>query len=119
MNSMINSLKWPDTGLLPAIAQCADTGQILMLAYMNKESLAATFDEGRAVYFSRSRQSLWRKGESSGHVQQIVSVATDCDKDTILLRVNQTGAACHTGHAHCFFYEANNDQWQDTREEQA
>ncbi len=91
-------------GLLPAIAQDAATGEVLMLAYMNPESYAETLATGRAVYFSRSRNKLWRKGEESGHVQQVKSIYLDCDADTILLKVDQIGgAACHEGYSSCFF----------------
>jgi phosphoribosyl-AMP cyclohydrolase len=91
-------------GLLPAIAQDADTGEVLMLAYMNQESYAETLSTGRAVYFSRSRNKLWRKGEESGNVQQVRAIYFDCDADTILLKVHQVGgAACHEGYASCFF----------------
>jgi phosphoribosyl-AMP cyclohydrolase len=91
-------------GLLPAIAQDAETGQVLMLAYMNAESYAETLATGRAVYYSRSRNKLWRKGEESGHVQEVKAVYFDCDADTILLKVHQVGgAACHEGYASCFF----------------
>jgi phosphoribosyl-AMP cyclohydrolase len=91
-------------GLLPAIAQDAATGEVLMLAYMNPESYAETLATGRAVYFSRSRNKLWRKGEESGHVQHVKSIYLDCDADTILLKVDQVGgAACHEGYASCFF----------------
>ncbi|MBI1902785.1 MAG: phosphoribosyl-AMP cyclohydrolase [Planctomycetia bacterium] len=91
-------------GLLPAIAQDADTGEVLMLAYMNAESYAETVATGRAVYFSRSRQKLWRKGEESGHFQEVRGVYLDCDADTILLKVKQIGgAACHEGYKSCFF----------------
>jgi len=91
-------------GLLPAIAQDAATGDVLMMAYMNAESYAETLQTGRAVYFSRSRNKLWRKGEESGNVQQVESVWLDCDRDTILLKVRQIGdAACHTGYRSCFF----------------
>ena len=91
-------------GLLPAIAQDADTGEVLMLAYMNAESYAETVSTGRAVYFSRSRNKLWRKGEESGHVQMVKGIFLDCDTDTILLKVDQIGgAACHEGYKSCFF----------------
>jgi len=91
-------------GLLPAIAQDAQTGEVLMMAYMNAESYAETLATGRAVYYSRSRNKLWRKGEESGNVQQVQAVYLDCDLDTILLRVNQIGgAACHEGYKSCFF----------------
>ncbi len=91
-------------GLLPAIAQDADTGEVLMMAYMNPESYAETLATGRAVYYSRSRNKLWRKGEESGHVQEVRGVYLDCDRDTILLKVRQIGdAACHEGYRSCFF----------------
>lgn len=91
-------------GLLPTIAQDADSGDVLMLAYMNPESYAETVATGRAVYFSRSRNKLWRKGEESGNVQQVVDIFVDCDADTILLKVRQIGgAACHEGYKSCFF----------------
>lgn len=93
-------------GLLPAIAQDAATGEVLMLAYMNAEAFFETLRTGRAVYYSRSRGRLWRKGEESGHIQRVRGVYVDCDRDTILLRVEQTGAACHEGYASCFFREA-------------
>ncbi len=89
--------------LIPAIAQDARTGEVLMLAYMNCESLKKTLSTGYAHYYSRSRQKLWKKGETSGHVQKVRAVRLDCDKDAILLRVEQTGPACHTGRANCFF----------------
>lgn len=91
-----------DAGLLPAIAQDADSGEVLMLAWMNEEALAATLSSGQATYWSRSRGRLWRKGETSGHVQRVRAVALDCDGDTVLLRVDQTGPACHTGSRTCF-----------------
>ena len=91
-------------GLVPAIAQDAATGEILMLAYMNQESFDETMRTGRACYFSRSRNKLWRKGEESGNVQDVVEIRIDCDQDTIVLKVNQVGgAACHTGYRSCFF----------------
>lgn len=96
------------TPLLPAIAQDADSGDVLMLAWMNAESYAETLATGRAVYFSRSRQKLWRKGEESGNVQQLVGVYFDCDADTILLKVRQIGgAACHEGYRSCFFRQVD------------
>ena len=90
-------------GLLPAIAQDADNDRVLMMAWMNEEALRETLSTGQAVYYSRSRQSLWRKGETSGHRQTVREVRVDCDRDTILLRVNQVGAACHEGFESCFF----------------
>jgi phosphoribosyl-AMP cyclohydrolase len=102
MNMLLDFRK--QKGLVPAIVQDAETGEVLMLAYMNQESFEETLRTGKACYFSRSRNTLWRKGEESGNVQQIVEVRIDCDKDTILLKVNQVGrAACHTGYRSCFF----------------
>lgn len=99
-----------DGGLLPAIAQDASTGVILMLAYMNEEAYDETVRTGRAVYFSRSRSRLWRKGEESGNVQEVEGVYLDCDQDTILLRVNQIGgAACHEGYQSCFFRQVTDE----------
>jgi phosphoribosyl-AMP cyclohydrolase len=93
-------------GLVPAIAQDADTGEVLMLAWMNREAFEETVRTHRAVYFSRSRNRLWRKGEESGHIQEVRSVAVDCDADTVLLKVKQIGgAACHEGYKSCFFRE--------------
>src|SRR5438477_5042405 len=93
-------------GLVPAVAQDADTGQVLMLAWMNREAFEETVRTGRAVYFSRSRNRLWRKGEESGHVQLVKGVYVDCDADTVLLKVTQVGgAACHEGYASCFYRE--------------
>ena len=96
-------------GLLPAFAQHAETGQVLLRAWMNDQAYRETLATGRAVYYSRSRGRLWRKGEQSGHVQQVVQVLFDCDADTILLKVRQTGAACHEGYPTCFFREATPD----------
>jgi phosphoribosyl-AMP cyclohydrolase len=97
-------------GLLPAIAQDAETGEVLMLAYMNADSYAETLATGRAVYFSRSRNKLWRKGEESGHVQEVQAIFVDCDSDTILLKVHQVGgAACHAGYKSCFYRQVTPD----------
>lgn len=96
-------IKFDEKGLVPAIAQEASTGKVLMLAYMNAESLRLTVETGYATYYSRSRQQLWKKGETSGHLQKVISMAYDCDGDTILLQVDQTGPACHTGEKSCFF----------------
>jgi phosphoribosyl-AMP cyclohydrolase len=90
-------------GLIPAIAQDAKSHEVLMMAWMNEESLRLTISSGYATYFSRSRKSLWKKGDTSGHLQEVVSIAADCDFDCILLTVNQIGAACHTGAKNCFF----------------
>lgn len=97
------SLKFDDRGLIPAIAQEAETGEVLMLAWMNAESIARTLEEGRVVYWSRSRAAFWRKGETSGHMQDLVEMRLDCDRDCLLLLVHQTGPACHTGRQSCFF----------------
>ena len=100
-------------GLLPAIAQDSDTGEVLMMAYMNEESYRETIETGRAVYFSRSRSKLWRKGEESGHVQQVQAIYLDCDLDTILLKVKQLGdAACHKGYRSCFYRQVTPDGLQ-------
>src|SRR5438046_4118946 len=98
-------------GLVPAIAQDAASGEVLMLAWVNQEAFEETWRAGRACYFSRSRNRLWRKGEESGHVQEVRSVFVDCDADTILLKVHQVGgAACHEGYASCFFRQVAGDQ---------
>ena len=103
-DSWLKEVTWDSNGLVPAIAQDADTGKVLMMAWMNREALEATVREGHAIYWSRSRQRLWRKGESSGHAQELVDLRLDCDGDTILLKVRQHGGiACHTGREHCFF----------------
>ena len=105
--------KWNADGLLPAIAQDVRTGEVLMMAWMNEESLALTLKEKQAIYWSRSRQSLWRKGETSGNVQTVIDARLDCDGDTLLLQVEQIGAgACHTGRRTCFFYAPSDDAWQ-------
>lgn len=96
--------------LLPAIVQEYETGEVLMLAYMNRESLRKTMETGYTWFYSRSRQELWNKGATSGHLQKIVSIKGDCDDDTLLITVHQTGAACHTGAHSCFF----NEIWRDT-----
>ena len=110
----IAQVKWNAAGLAPAIAQQYDSGLVLMLAWMNAESLAATVAEGRAVYYSRSRKKLWRKGEESGHIQTLHEIRLDCDGDTLLLKVDQTGGiACHTGRAHCFYRRLDGEIWRD------
>jgi len=103
MKDMINQLKFDEKGLIPAITQDYKTDEILMLAYMNEESLKKTLETGRAHYYSRSRQKLWLKGETSGHYQNVKSISLDCDGDALLLKVEQIDAACHTGHKSCFF----------------
>lgn len=98
----LSSLRFDSNGLIPAIAQQHDTGEVLMVAWMNEEAVAETIETGRVCYFSRSRQKLWRKGESSGQQQEVIEVRTDCDADVILVKVDQTGVACHTGRRSCF-----------------
>ena len=106
-------VKWNDQGLVPAIAQDAETGEILMVAWMNRDALAETAATRRGVYWSRSRNKLWRKGEESGHVQEVTEIRLDCDADVILLKVNQVGGiACHTGRRSCFFRVLEGEQWK-------
>jgi len=108
----LDALHFNDEGLMPAIAQDAETGAVLMMAWMNRESLTQTVKTGNAVYWSRSRHRLWRKGEESGHEQRVLSLRTDCDGDTLLLQVDQKGGiACHTGRASCFFYALSDERW--------
>jgi phosphoribosyl-AMP cyclohydrolase len=105
MSEILKKIKFDQKGLIPAIAQDTKTGEVLMMAWMNEESLRLTLSSGYATYFSRSRNSLWKKGDTSGHFQKIISIKTDCDFDCILLNVEQTGVACHTGVKSCFFNE--------------
>lgn len=100
---LLNALRFNDRGLMPVIAQQHDTGEVLMLAWMSREAVAETLATGRVTYFSRSRSALWRKGETSGQVQRLVELRLDCDGDTLLALVDQTGVACHTGRRNCFF----------------
>ena len=116
-NPLSAAVHWNDQGLVPAIAQDWQTGEVLMMAWMNPESLALTVAEGRAIYWSRSRQALWRKGESSGNVQLLKELRLDCDGDTLLLRMEQVGdIACHTGRRRCFYQCWQDDNWQVTDE---
>lgn len=101
--NIVSELKYDSRGLIPAIVQDYETKDVLMLAYMNEESLKITLKEGRTCFYSRSRQVLWRKGETSGNIQTVKSISYDCDKDTLLIEVDQTGPACHTGNRSCFF----------------
>lgn len=103
MANIMEMVKYNSDGLIPAITQDIRTDEVLMLAYMNEESLSKTIETGKAHYYSRSRRKLWLKGETSGHFQQVRSISVDCDGDTLLLKVEQSGAACHTGHRSCFF----------------
>ena len=108
----LDAIQWDRDGLVPAIAQEAGTGQVLMVAWMNREALAETARTGQAVYWSRSRRKLWRKGEESGHVQTVHEIRLDCDQDVVLLTVEQKGGiACHTGRHHCFFQQLQGDRW--------
>jgi len=102
IEEMVRRVKFDDRGLVPAIAQDAESGEVLMLAYMNAESLARTLATGLCHYWSRSRQELWQKGETSGHLQRLREIRYDCDADTLLLKIEQTGPACHTGQRSCF-----------------
>ena len=104
------TLTFDANGLIPAIAQDTDTGEVLMMAWMNVAALAKTLDTGRVTYWSRSRQAFWVKGDTSGHVQALVALRVDCDRDCLLLQVRQTGPACHTNRRSCFYTEVQNDQ---------
>jgi phosphoribosyl-AMP cyclohydrolase len=115
MANWLDEIKWDADGLVPVIAQDAASGKVLMMAWMNRESLQLTVAEGRAVYWSRSRQKLWRKGEESGHVQKVKDMRLDCDADVILLVVEQVGGiACHTGRERCFYRQYQDGQWVET-----
>ena len=103
----LDALKYNAAGLVPAIAQDAESGTVLMLAWMNREAIEATLTSGRVTYYSRSRNALWRKGDTSGHIQTLKHMQIDCDGDTLLLKVSQTGAACHTHRDHCFYIDVN------------
>lgn len=107
----IDDIKWDAQGLVPAIAQEVGSGKILMMAWMNREALLESVATRRAVYWSRSRQALWRKGERSGHTQTIQAIKLDCDGDVVLLEVQQKGVACHTGRESCFFRSLQDDKW--------
>jgi phosphoribosyl-AMP cyclohydrolase len=111
----IEQLRWDEQGLVAAIAQDAGSGRVLTVAWMNREALKATVEQGHAVYWSRSRKRLWRKGEESGHVQKVLEVRLDCDADAILLKVEQAGGiACHTGRESCFFRKLEDGRWVST-----
>lgn len=111
-NMLIDDLKFDDNGLIPAIAQDAETGEVLMVAWMNAESFQATVETGNATYWSRSRQKFWVKGESSGHLQKVKWIRTDCDKDVLLIGIEQIGVACHTGRRSCVFHELRDGVWE-------
>lgn len=110
----LKKIEWNDQGLVPVIAQDAANGEVLMFAWMNREALQLTVERGEAVYWSRTRRKLWHKGEESGHTQKVLDIRLDCDSDTILLKIEQTGGiACHTGRRNCFFQKLVDGQWQD------
>ena len=109
MKSFIDQLKFDDRGLIPSIIQDSENGEVLMMAYMNRESLLKTLESGQTCFYSRSRQEIWFKGATSGHTQQVVSMQIDCDEDTILVKVRQKGAACHTGKRSCFYRSVKSD----------
>jgi phosphoribosyl-AMP cyclohydrolase len=111
----LNKVNWSEDGLVPAIAQDAATGRVLMVAWMNREALKQTWQQGEAIYWSRSRKKMWHKGEESGHIQKVKEIRLDCDGDVILLQVEQTGGiACHTGRESCFFSKLENGKWVET-----
>ncbi len=113
--SWLDKIKWNDDGLVAAIAQDHKTGRILMMAWMNAEALSLSLEEQRAIYYSRSRKKLWRKGEESGHIQKLHEVRVDCDADAVLLQVEQVGnIACHTGRESCFYRVWQNGEWVST-----
>lgn len=111
MTSILDAINFNADGLIAAIAQQHDTGEVLMLAWMNAESVAESLATGQVCYWSRSRRKLWRKGETSGQQQKLVEMRLDCDGDTLLLLVDQQGVACHTGRRNCFFQAAREGQW--------
>ena len=112
--SWLDEINWDENGLVPVIAQDNQTGKILTLAWMNRDALSMTVNEGKAVYWSRTRHKIWIKGETSGYVQWIEEIRTDCDKDTLLLLVKQEGGiACHTGRQSCFFSRLDKSGWED------
>jgi phosphoribosyl-ATP pyrophosphohydrolase/phosphoribosyl-AMP cyclohydrolase len=113
---MNSNIKWDDRGLVPAIVQDAETGEVLTLAYMNAESLQRTLDTGETWFWSRSRRELWHKGASSGNTQRVVDIRYDCDGDALLVRVTPAGPACHTGKASCFFRNLNESELANSRQ---
>ena len=109
----LNEIRWTEEGLVPVIAQQTGTGRVVMFAWMNRESLALTVEKGYAVYWSRSRHRLWRKGEESGHQQKVINIQLDCDEDVILLEIEQQGGiACHTGRESCFYRQLIDGEWK-------
>lgn len=116
LNSIFNEIKFNAQGLVPVIAQESETGEVLMMAWMNKEAIEETLTTHRVCYYSRSRGKLWRKGESSGQIQTLVSLIIDCDGDTLLAKVKQQGVACHTGRKSCFYKQIDGDKIQINQE---
>ena len=117
MKPLVDEIKWNADGLVPTIAQDHETGEVLMMAWMNAESLALTLEKGESVYYSRSRQKLWHKGEESGHIQKVIEIRLDCDSDVVLLKIKQIGGiACHTGRRRCFYRVFENSEWRITEE---
>lgn len=114
--TLVDQVKFDNNGLIAAVVQDAATNEVLMVAWMNREALQKTLEEGRAWYWSRSRQKLWLKGESSGHVQVVKEVRLDCDADAVVLRVEQKGGACHTGYRSCFYRKATENGWVEEGE---
>ena len=113
MSNWLEQIAWTAEGLIPVIAQDHQSGKVLMFAWMNREALQLTRDTGNAVYWSRSRNKLWRKGEESGHGQKVIDIRLDCDNDVLLISVEQAGGiACHTGRYSCFFQRLEGDEWQ-------
>ena len=110
LSAMLNEIKFNAEGLIPAVAQQHDSGQVLMLAWMNRQAIVETLNTGQVCYWSRSRQAYWRKGETSGHRQKLITAYLDCDADTLLLKVDQTGPACHTERRSCFYLQLNDEQ---------
>jgi len=116
-DSWLNEIKWDEKGLIPAIAQDHETNKVLMVAWMNREALTLTVERQQAVYWSRSREKLWAKGEESGHVQKIKEIRLDCDNDVLILKIEQLGGiACHTGRESCFYKRFENGRWVDVED---
>lgn len=117
LDSFIDGLKYDENGLIPGVVQDYDNGQVLMVAYMNRDAVRETLTSGRACFWSRSRQKFWIKGETSGNIQQVKEVLVDCDKDCFVIKVQQTGAACHEGYRSCFFRKVHEDGSMEIIEE--
>lgn len=116
LQALLGAIAFDERGLVPAVAQQHDSGEVLMVAWMNRESIAQTLTTGQVCYWSRSRDRLWRKGETSGHHQRLVELLIDCDGDTLLIKVDQEGPACHTGRRNCFFRRLRGGELKDTGE---